>query len=100
MKASWLSFQTRDGFKVVFTQSPHDLQLIPHQDGRSQRVQRFKTLEEISGSPRIQRPGFDPSVGKIPRERNGYPRQCSCLENSMDRRVWWATVHGVAKSWT
>ena len=26
--------------------------------------------------------------------------QYSCLENSMDRRVWWATVHGVAKSWT
>ena len=26
--------------------------------------------------------------------------QYSCLENSMDRRAWWATVHGVAKSWT
>ena len=24
----------------------------------------------------------------------------SCLENSMDRGSWWATVHGVAKSWT
>ena len=24
----------------------------------------------------------------------------SCLENSMDRKAWWATVHGVAKSWT
>ena len=24
--------------------------------------------------------------------------QYSCLENSMDRRAWWATVHGVAKS--
>ena len=23
--------------------------------------------------------------------------QCSCLENSMDRGAWWATVHGVAK---
>ena len=22
------------------------------------------------------------------------------LENSMDRRAWWATVHGVAKNWT
>ena len=22
------------------------------------------------------------------------------LENSMDRGAWWATVHGVAKSWT
>ena len=24
----------------------------------------------------------------------------SCLENSRDREAWWATVHGVAKSWT
>ena len=23
-----------------------------------------------------------------------------CLENPMDRGAWWATVHGVAKSWT
>ena len=31
---------------------------------------------------------------------NGNPLQSSCLENSMDRGTWWATVHGVAKSWT
>ena len=31
---------------------------------------------------------------------NGNPLQYSCLENSMDRGTWWATVHGVAKSWT
>ena len=29
---------------------------------------------------------------------NGNPLQYSCLENSMDRRAWWATVYGVAKS--
>ena len=23
----------------------------------------------------------------------------SCLENSMDRGAWWATIHGVAESW-
>ena len=33
-------------------------------------------------------------------EGNGNPLRYSCLENSMDRRAWWATVHGVAKSWT
>ena len=33
-----------------------------------------------------------------PGERNGYPLQYSCLENSMDRGAWWVTVHGVAKS--
>ena len=31
---------------------------------------------------------------------NGNPLQCSCLENPMDRGAWWATVYGVAKSWT
>ena len=34
------------------------------------------------------------------REGNGNPLQYSCLENSMDRGAWWATVHGVIKSWT
>ena len=31
---------------------------------------------------------------------DGTPLQHSCLENPMDRGAWWATVHGVAKSWT
>ena len=33
-------------------------------------------------------------------EGNGNPLQHSCLENSMDRGDWWATVHLVAKSQT
>ena len=33
-------------------------------------------------------------------EGNGTPLQYSCLENPMDEGAWWATVHGVAKSWT
>ena len=33
-------------------------------------------------------------------EGNGTPLQCSCLENPMDGRAWWAAVHGVAKSRT
>ena len=32
-------------------------------------------------------------------EGNGNPLQYSCLENPMDVEAWWATVHGVAKSW-
>ena len=32
-------------------------------------------------------------------EGNGTPLQYSCLENPMDGGVWWALVHGVAKSW-
>ena len=41
-----------------------------------------------------------PGLGKSPGERNGYSFQYSCLENSMDRGAWRATVHGVAKSQT
>ena len=33
-------------------------------------------------------------------EGNGTPFQYSCLENPMDGGVWWAAVHGVAKSRT
>jgi len=33
-------------------------------------------------------------------EGNGSPLQYSCLENPMDGRAWWATVHGVTKSQT
>ena len=32
------------------------------------------------------------------REGNGDPLHCSCLENSMDRGAWRATVRGVTKS--
>ena len=39
-------------------------------------------------------------LGRSPGEGNGNPLQYSCLENPMDRGVWWATVHGVAKSQT
>ena len=33
-------------------------------------------------------------------EENGNPLQCSCLENPMDRRSWWAAAYGVAQSRT
>ena len=43
---------------------------------------------------------FNPWVGKIHREENGYPLQYSCLESSIDREAWQATVHVVTKRWT
>ena len=33
-------------------------------------------------------------------EGNGNPLQCSCLENPMDGRAWWAALYGVAQSRT
>ena len=41
-----------------------------------------------------------PGLGRPPGEGNGYPVQYSCLENSKDRGVRQATVHGVAKNRT
>ena len=41
-----------------------------------------------------------PGSEGFPGEGNGYPLYYSCLENSMDGGAWWATIHGVAKSWT
>ena len=44
--------------------------------------------------------GLIPGSGRSPRVRNGNPLQYCCLENSLNRGAWWATVHGVAKSQT
>ena len=41
--------------------------------------------------------GFIPGSGRCPGEGNGYPIPYSCLEASLGRGAWWATVHGVAK---
>ena len=42
--------------------------------------------------------GLIPGLGSLGVE-NGSLLQYSCLENSMDRGVWWAPVHGVTQSW-
>ena len=45
-------------------------------------------------------PGLISGTRRLPGEENGYPLQYSCLQNSMDRETWWATVHTVPKSQT
>ena len=45
--------------------------------------------------------GSIPGLGRTPGGGgHGNPLQYSCLESSMDRGAWWATVHRIAKSWT
>ena len=44
--------------------------------------------------------GSIPGLGRFPAGRHGNPLQYSYLQNPVDRGAWWATVHGVAKSWT
>ena len=41
--------------------------------------------------------GLTPGSERSPGEGNGSLSQYSCLEKSMDRGTWQATVHGVAK---
>ena len=44
--------------------------------------------------------GWIPGSGRSPGGGNGNPLQYCGLENSMGRKAWWASVHGVTKSWT
>ena len=55
-----------------------------------------KNLPASAGD--VRHMGLTPGSGKNPGEGRGNPLQCSCLENSMDRGAWCATVHGVTKS--
>ena len=44
--------------------------------------------------------GSIPRSERSPREGNGNWLQYSCLENSMDKGAWWATVYRVIRNWT
>ena len=62
------------------------MNLHPGDSGSKESACNAGDLGLISGS------------GRSPGEGNGSPLQYSCLENSMDRGAWWATVHEVAES--
>ena len=57
-----------------------------------------KNLPASAGDIRYM--GSVPGLGRSPRGRHGNPLQYSCLENSMDRGAWQATVHRVTQSQT
>ena len=46
----------------------------------------------------IRDAGSIPGLGRSPGGGHGNPVQYSCMENSIDRGAWWATVHGVTES--
>jgi len=45
----------------------------------------------------IRNMGLIPGLERSPGGRHGNPLQYSCLENLMNKRAWWATVHKVAQ---
>ena len=53
-------------------------------------VKNLPAMQELN----CRRHGFDPWVKKIPWRTQGNPLQYSCLENSMNRGAWQATVIG------
>ena len=67
--------------------------VVQSTQGTSLVAQMVKKLPANAGDP-----DSIPGSGRFPGEGNGSPLQYSCLENSMDRGTWQATVHGVTKS--
>ena len=82
-------------------------------EGRVERKRKNRNEEKSAPLPEMGFPGsskgkeFACNVGdpasipgseRSPAEANGYTCQNSCLENSMDRGAWQATVRGVAES--
>ena len=61
--------------------------------------QRLSGKESTFSGGAAEDAGSIPGSGRSPGEGHGNPLQYSSLENPMNRRAWWATVHRVAKSW-
>ena len=54
-------------------------------------------ISEKDSASNARDSGLIPGLGRSPGKGNGYPLQYTCLENSMDRGSWRATVFGDAK---
>ena len=55
-------------------------------------------MAQLGKNPAARDTVLIPGSGRSPGVGNGKPLQYSCLDNPVDRGVWQATVHGVAKS--
>ena len=45
----------------------------------------------------IRNAGLTPGLERSPGGGNSFPFQYSCLENSVNRKAWQATIHGIAE---
>ena len=85
-------------FSHKLARTPKDARLINKYEIRF--MLSLISLLGFPGGAVIKNAGATRNTGSIPatpRAGNDNSPQYSCLENSMDRGAWWATVHGVAK---
>ena len=73
---------------IIYTPPPRNVRGFPGGSDGKESVCNVRDLGSI------------PGLGRSPGGGHGNRLQYSCLENSMDRGAWWATVHGVTKSQT
>ena len=67
-------------------------------DRHSKVSEGFPGGSALKNSPaNVRDVGSIPGLGRSPGEGNGNPLQHSCLESSMDRGAWQATVQAVTK---
>ena len=78
---------------------------VPQDQGKIRRT--FKTsgdslvAQTVKNLPAMQETGVQSLSPEDLLEKGMATQiQYSCLEHPMDRGAWWATVHGVAESWT
>ena len=81
-------------FLLLFHQQRASVQIIRGFSGGSV----VKNLTANTGDARDA--SWTSGLGGSPGRGNGNPLHYSCLENPMDRGVWWTTVQRVPKSWT
>ena len=48
----------------------------------------YQMAQTVRNLPAMEETKVHPLDGKIPGEEDGYPAQCSCLENPMDGGAW------------
>ena len=76
-------------------QSPFPASMTEHTSFNHSIVPRSSVSKESACNAKDL--GLISGLGRSPGEGNGNPLHYSCLENSMDREAWQATVHGVAR---
>ena len=68
--------------------------------GRVLKTRASLVVQMVDNLLVMQETRLRPLDQEDPLEENGNPLQCPWLGNPLDKGAWWATVHGVAKTWT